>query len=321
VRFLVLLAAAFLLATFAPLDLQRTNPPPPVTLISFEPVRLYESPDAPSRLGALRFLGGWHLTSNDHRFGGLSALYVEGGEATAFSDSGWVVDFPLPGRGGRARGRINRLEEGPPGSADDKSNRDVEAAVVRSADLWVAYERANEVWRYRRDGLRALGSFRPRAIARWSGNSGAEAMLRLADGRFLLFAEGKGGDSEAALFSSDPAAPGSAAIALRYRPPEGFRITDAALLPDGRILFLNRRVRLLEGFTAKLTVARLPPLAEGAVIGAGDEVATFDGAVTRDNFEALSVTSEGGRTIVWIASDDNYSPLQRTLLLKFALAP
>ena len=38
-----------------------------------------------------------------------------------------------------------------------------------------------------------------------------------------------------------------------------------------------------------------------------------------DNMEALSVTRERGRTILWIASDDNFSPLQRTLLLKFAL--
>jgi hypothetical protein len=36
--------------------------------------------------------------------------------------------------------------------------------------------------------------------------------------------------------------------------------------------------------------------------------------------EALSVDSENGRTILWIASDDNFNPLQRTLLLKFALA-
>ena len=40
-----------------------------------------------------------------------------------------------------------------------------------------------------------------------------------------------------------------------------------------------------------------------------------------DNMEALSVTREGDRTIVWIASDDNFNPLlQRTLLMKFALA-
>jgi hypothetical protein len=35
--------------------------------------------------------------------------------------------------------------------------------------------------------------------------------------------------------------------------------------------------------------------------------------------EGISVTREGGRTIVWLTSDDNYSPLQQTLLLKFAL--
>ena len=29
------------------------------------------------------------------------------------------------------------------------------------------------------------------------------------------------------------------------------------------------------------------------------------------------MTVENGRTIVWIASDDNFIPLQRTLLLKF----
>jgi hypothetical protein len=36
--------------------------------------------------------------------------------------------------------------------------------------------------------------------------------------------------------------------------------------------------------------------------------------------EGLAVTQEGGRTIVWLASDDNLLPLQRTLLLKFEWA-
>jgi hypothetical protein len=35
--------------------------------------------------------------------------------------------------------------------------------------------------------------------------------------------------------------------------------------------------------------------------------------------EGVSTTVENGRTIVWLVSDDNFSPLQRTLLLKFAL--
>jgi hypothetical protein len=48
-----------------------------------------------------------------------------------------------------------------------------------------------------------------------------------------------------------------------------------------------------------------------------EEVAAFDPPLTRDNMEGLAVTQEAGRTILWISSDDNLIPLQRTLLLKF----
>jgi hypothetical protein len=146
-------------------------------------------------------------------------------------------------------------------------------------------------------------------------------MVRLADGHFLLFAEGSGGDSEAVLFDRDPAEPQARASRLAYRPPAGFRITDAALLPDGRLLFLNRRARIFEGFNAVLTIGKLPPLRPGALLTGDEEIAAFKSPAVRENFEALSVTSEDGRTILWLASDDNYNGLQRTLLLKLALEP
>jgi hypothetical protein len=38
-----------------------------------------------------------------------------------------------------------------------------------------------------------------------------------------------------------------------------------------------------------------------------------------DNMEGLAVHQEGGRTILTIISDDNFSPWQRTLLLEFEL--
>ena len=49
------------------------------------------------------------------------------------------------------------------------------------------------------------------------------------------------------------------------------------------------------------------------------EIAHFAAPVTVDNMEALSVTREGGRTIVRLASDDNFMRWQRTLLLEFEL--
>ena len=62
----------------------------------------------------------------------------------------------------------------------------------------------------------------------------------------------------------------------------------------------------------------MPELDEGNVL-AGQEIAELRPPVSVDNMEALSITQEKGRTILWIASDDNFSPLQRTLLMKFAL--
>jgi hypothetical protein len=120
------------------------------------------------------------------------------------------------------------------------------------------------------------------------------------------------------LFERDPAEASAAASLLRYRAPDGYRITDAAELPDGRLLFLNRRVSLMNGITAKLTLAERPQLFAGATLS-GSEVASFAAPVTTDNYEALSVGQERGRTIVWIASDDNFLALQRTMLMKFAL--
>ena len=317
-RILFLLLALVLLGTFAPLGLQRRDPPPPVSWVRFEPVALDEEDPGARRLGGLVFLGGWALTGNDPRIGGISALRVEGGEALALSDAGWRIRLPMPPARAPARAEVAMIGEGP-GPAEQKANRDVESLVVDGATLWIGYEQANSVWRYDRTSFAALASARPPAMRRWPADRGAEAMARLADGRFLVFDEGRGGDSIALLFAGDPAVAGTPAVRLRYRPPAGYRLTDAALLPDGRLALLHRRVRLFEGFTAKLTIARLPaePIA-GALIS-GEEVAVFAGGVTRDNFEALSVGREGGRTILWLASDDNYNKLQRTLLLKFAL--
>ena len=129
---------------------------------------------------------------------------------------------------------------------------------------------------------------------------------------------GRGGTSDALLFVGDPAVAGTKVVRLRYRPPPGYRITDAAVLPGGALLFLNRRWSYLNGFSTSLTLLAEPRLDEGSVL-AGEEIARIGTPLISDNFEALSVTREGDKTILWIASDDNLLALQRTLLLKFAL--
>jgi hypothetical protein len=53
----------------------------------------------------------------------------------------------------------------------------------------------------------------------------------------------------------------------------------------------------------------------------GEAVGTLAAPMAVDNLEGIAVERVGGRTIVWLISDDNFLPFQRTLLLKFALLP
>jgi hypothetical protein len=313
-----LLAILFLfsLGSHAPPVTTPAPAPPAIGTVRFERV---DAPDAAQvkALGRLRWRGGWALESNDPRFGGISAMHVEGGEVSAFSDAGWLIRFPLPGERAEARVRIAPLPGMAP-TADKKADRDVEAMAVHGPLAWVILERRNLVIRYDRGPWRRDSAAQPAAMEEWRANNGTEAMLRLPDGRFLVFSEGKGGLSEVLMFLGDPAAPGTRAVRMRYRPPEGYRITDAALTGDGRMLLLNRDVSLLGGgFVAKLTAAPIPETEEGALI-AGEEIADLRRPLS-DNMEALSVTREGGRTILWMASDNNYNSVQRTLLLSFFL--
>jgi hypothetical protein len=319
--------SAFLILAFAALATNIAAPPEPpppgpaVATLTFEPVVLDESAPARRRIGSLDFLGGWSLSSDSSRFGGLSTLHVENGQVESLSDVGTMYRFSLPSvASGREQVRIDPLGDGP-GPATRKSNRDTESMVVLGPWLWAGFEKHNMIWRFRRADLGALSSAQPFLMREWHSNSGAEAMVRLADGRFLVFCEGSSDNrpfSDAILFDGDVADPRTSATLLHYRRVPGYRVSDATILPDGRLLILNRRFEWLEGFSLVMTIADARGLQPGATIE-GREIARLQPPLTVDNMEGVSATVENGRTIVWLVSDDNFFPLQRTLLLKFAL--
>lgn len=315
-RVLAALLFALLLATFAPPREHVPEPPPAHAFVSYRAIALDPAEPRNFRFGRLILLGAWDLESNDSRFGGLSAMHVRNGELIAVSDAGSLIRASLPGRPPSAR--IVGLPAGP-GSAVIKGDRDAESLTAHGNGVWIGFERSNTIWRYRGgDDWVPETSARPPLMRKWRSNRGSEAMVRLPDGRFLVFSEGGGGDSPVILFAGDPAVPGTKAVRLVYRPPEGFRITDAALLPGGGLLFLNRKVSFFGGMEAVIGTMAPPKLAPGSLL-AGDEVARLAWPLNIDNMEAMSVVREDGRTIVWLASDDNFNPLQRTVLLKFAL--
>lgn len=317
-RILLPLFAFVLLASIVPPRPAGALPAGPADVImTAAPVALDSGDPSRRRVGALVFLRGWKLDAADPRFGGLSAMQVEGRRVTAVNDAGTLFQFDLPRRPGMLRLHIRPLTRS---GGVEKRKADIESMVFGEGEAWLGFERINGIARFDRPGWREQAAARPRAMRRWRSNNGPEAMVRLPDGRFLVFAESRPGQaySPAVLFDGDPADPGTASVTLRYRRPEAYRVTDAAILPDGRLLLLNRMVRWLEGPTAKLVVADPAGIGEGATI-AGQEIATLRLPLTVDNMEALSVTVEGGRTIVRIASDDNFMSIQRTLLLEFAL--
>lgn len=306
------------LASFAPPFFHGSELAPAETRLFAAPVPLDAGAPGRRHLGELVFLGGWTLRAPDPRFGGLSAIHVAGDEALALTDHGYLVRFPLPPHRGPAEGRaeIRALAAGP-GHAFSKRDRDSESLIVDGAGLWVGFEGHNQIWRYRPQDLAPAGKTAPRAMAGWPVNGGPETMVRLQDGRTLVLSERVDGNglSEALFFTGDPAR-GVVAERRFYRPPTGHRPTDAAQAPDGRVLILNRKVSLLDGFTARIVATRIGE--EGVI--EGREIAAFAPPVVSDNFEALAATQENGRQILWLASDDNFNPLQRTYLLKFALA-
>lgn len=275
------------------------------------------------KLGGLTFLGGVRLTSPARAFGGFSSMLVEGDRFTLLSDGGNIVTFRM-GRDWRVRDPgFAELPAGP-GRGWHKRDRDSESLTRDPAtgQLWVGFERANEIWRYSAGFARAEAHSAPPAMAEWPENGGAESMVRLRDGSFIVLAEsvrgGKPGTKRGLWFAGDPVTQPGRGFRFSYRPPEGYKPTDIAELPDGRLVVINRRASLKTAFTAAVTLIDRRAVRPGR-IATGREIARFEAPVVHDNFEAVAVVREGGDTILWIASDDNQLFVQRSLLLKFRL--
>lgn len=294
-------------------------------------VPLDPADSARSRVGALTYLGGVRLTSSDPAFGGFSAIHVEGGKFLLLSDGGNIVRFRM---GSDWRPTDIRFDDLPgPGSGWYKWERDTESLTrdPKTGKWWVGYEIRNDIARYdpgltRREAYRFSRATRTSdPMQQWDDNGGPESLVRLRDGKFIAlsestYPEGEPAQREGLLFAGDPTKRRIGVTRFRYVPPAGFSPSDMAELPDGRLLVLNRRFAIGEWFTAKLTIVDRKAISRGAVVR-GREIASFAGSLTRDNFEAVAVVREGGETILWLATDDNRSFFERSLLMKFRLEP
>jgi hypothetical protein len=290
------------------------------SVVNFEPIVLDRDRPDHRDFGQFEVLGAWRLTSNNAFFGGISSMRIRNGHVMALSDASYVFTFRFDEHQRQARLRVRQL----PGIYNARyPDRDAESMTADpdTGTMWVGFEASNTIRRFSPN----LGAKRawvaPTAMTLWPDNTGAEAMVRLPDGRFLVFAEQSPGpdqSTEALVFPGDPIAHGRDSMRFYYKPPTGFSPTDAGLLPDGRVLIVNRRFTIIEGVSAKLTIVDPRQIAENQILPSR-LIATLKPPLRIDNMEALSIEQRRGRTIVWLASDDNFNPLQQTLLMKFAL--
>lgn len=296
------------------------------------PVDVFK-PGEPSlfRFGSLVFRGGLALTSSAPDFGGLSAFRLDaGGERfIALSDHGnWFT------------GRVVYTDKRPAGLADVKTAPmldqdgtplaakgwfDSEALAIEGNEGYVAFERVNRIVRFDFSNgvLTARGTpiDVPPALRRLPFNKGMEGLVRAPRdhplaGALIAFSE-RGLDKAGNLVAFLIGGPRPGAFALRRS--QHYDVSDAALLPGGDLLVLERKFSIFSG--AGIRIRRIPQaLIRPDALVDGPIIFEADLGHEIDNMECLEVHRSGeGEIVLTMVSDDNFSPIQRTLLLQFTL--
>jgi hypothetical protein len=298
----------------------------PVTL-TVRPVALNPRDPTQATVGFLTYRGGIEIASPDSRFGGLSGLVVTpSGDLISISDRGfWLIArLVLDERGylvGITDGEMGRLA-GPGGLPVGRHQQDAEdIALLPDGTAIVSFEHDHRLWRYYPSAVPFQGLVEPvpppAGIETLPRNGGIEALAPLSDGRLVALVEGLSvADGGRLGWVRDP---GGSWAALSYVPAPGFLPSGGAGLSNGDALVLERR--FIDPFTYEARLTRVPggEIKPGARLS-GRELARLSRPLSLDNFEGVAVRpGPAGETLVYLISDDNYLPIQRTLLLQFVL--
>ena len=296
--------------------------------VTATPIPLNPQDASQTVVGRLRYLGGVQLTSTDKRFGGLSGLRWHDGTLYAVSDVGDFFTLVPVEQDGRLTGvrdvRVRRLtgtdgmplERGKEDSDSEALELHVRAGCRRCPpdSAIVSFERSNRLLAYRLvDGLPRGAAVERTLSAAWRrgqpDNGGVEAMT----GGYLLSETLREPDGRASGRLND--------VPMDLPVSDGFNPTDAdqgKLRPDHPILVLQRRYTPETGPAAR--IVRFHPARENGSsrreIAGLETLADLVPPLSVDNMEGLAFRDVGGN-FVYIISDDNFSPTQRTLLLKF----
>jgi hypothetical protein len=202
---------------------------------------------------------------------------------------------------------------------------DTEAIAEDDGIVYVGIERVHQIVRfdYGKQGLLARGSpiAVPPGFKQLPSNGSIEALEFVPKGLPLagtLIAISERGYDEAGnlkAFLIGGPSPGTFAV----KRSDDFDVSDCALLPPGELLILERRYSLFRGVALRIRRIPLAAIKPGALVD-GPIVVFADMGYEIDNMEGLSVNrTAAGATVLTLISDDNFSAIQRTILLQFTL--
>jgi len=305
----------------------------PVSIeVNARPIPSFDTRDRSHlRFGALEYRSGLILTSRFRGFGGLSGLRLDakGERFIAISDKGGWFTGRIAYKGREMTG-LDDVEASPMLGPDGKSITsrgwfDTEAIALDGSLVYVGIERVNQILRFdfAKGFTRAHGELiqLPPGVRKLPYNKGIEALVVVPKGLpmagTLIAISERGLDAQGNITAF--LIGGKTQGLFSIRRTENFDVSDAVLLPSGDLLLLERKFSWLGGIGIRIRRIPLASVAPGAVVD-GPSIFDADLGSEIDNLEGIDahVTSDGD-TVLTLVSDDNFSLIQRNLLLQFTL--
>jgi hypothetical protein len=201
---------------------------------------------------------------------------------------------------------------------------DSEALAVDGDSVFVGFERVHRIARFAfgKDGLKAHAKEvpTPAQMRKLPSNKGIEGLIFVPHsmplgGTLIAFSE-RGLDAEGNLLAFLVGGPAPGIFKLRRH--DEYDISDAEVLPPGDVLLLERKFSWTDGIRIRIRRIALAQIRPDALVD-GPVIFEADTRDQVDNMEGLAQHRSGADTVLTMVSDDNFSPLQRTLLLQFTL--
>lgn len=287
-------------------------------------IDLHEGLSNQNRVGRLQWRGGVELDFQNARFGGVSAMQMEVGGRTAYliTDRGDLAEVSLEyDRGGNLSDA--RLEDirGVIGAGGRSFDSAMEAIARMPDGGWlVAFERNHRLMKFPRSvaPLQSVPQLltTPIGLERARSNRGIEAASATDDRQILLIAEDlptSPGYTFAWLGDGASWTPMTYALFPPYKP------VGASMMPNGDILVIERRGTPGQPKGTRFARINKRLLRPGAPVQT-NEIARLEPPFVTENFEAIAtVKGLQGQTLIFVASDNEFSSSRPTLLLAFEL--